>query len=288
MKNIYNILALTLCFCASLVGQKDTESFKMNYNVANYDNIRIHNFKGDVTVNAKTGNQFELKVQRILKSKSNSKLNAAKTEVYVDTTVVDGEFIVFMVAPDKHFKMDENGNSYYNGQDWNNWSKNKIKDYGVEYEFIIDATIPPSKNLYAATHHKDVTVKGINGNTTVKSHHGSVRATTGGDIVIAKTHHGDVTVEHSSSNVTEGVYKTHHGDINTSFPQLSADATMKSHHGSFYIDFDYQHVAQQVKMREDGKKTKYKLGGDTAIRVGSGSGKLTYATHHGDTYIAKN
>lgn len=271
-----------------LIGQSDTETFNMNYDVSSYESIRIHNFDGNVTVNAKPGNRLELKVKRILKSKSSSKLNAAKTEVYLDTTVIDGEFIVFMASPNRHFKMDDEGNSYYNGDDWNNWSKKDIKKYGVEYEFIIDATFPPNKNIFAATHHDNVIVNGAMKNTTVKSHHGSVLASTAGDIVIAKSHHGDVTVDHQSNSVSKGIYKTHHGDINTSFPALSADATMKSHHGSFYIDFDYKHVAQQVKIKEDGKRTKYKLGGETAIRVGSGNGKLTYSTHHGDTYISKN
>lgn len=287
MKQLY-ILALSIITTTLAYAQKTTDNFNLNYNVANYEDIRIHNFKGNVVVNAKPGKEFSLKVTRKLKSRSKSDLQKAKEEVYLDTTVIDGEFIVFMVAPDKHFKIDDDGGSYYQGENWDNWSKNNIKKYGVEYEFEIEASIPPHKNLYAATHHNDVKVAGIQGNTTVKSHHGNVYADTGGEIVVAKTHHGDVKVDHSSNSVSKGVYITHHGDIETSFPQVSAMVSLKSHHGSFYTDFDYDHVAQKVNFNKDGKKTMYKYGGETNIKVGRGTGDFTYRTHHGDTFINKN
>ncbi|GLR17393.1 DUF4097 family beta strand repeat-containing protein [Portibacter lacus] len=287
MQQLY-ILLMSLLFPLLLNGQQSTDKFDLKYDVKAYQSIRIHNFKGDVKVKAKQGNELRLKVSRTLKSKSNQKLKAAKEEVYLDTTSIDGEFIVFMIAPDKHFKIDDDGSSYYQGENWDNWSKKNIKDYGVEYEFEIEATVPPGVNLYAATHHKDVEVSGIQGNTTVKSHHGSVKASTGGSLVIAKTHHGDVTVDHSSSQVQKGIYKTHHGDIRTSFPSVSAMASMDSHHGSFYTDFDYQHVAQKVNIKKDGTKAKYKYSGATSIKLGSGNGTLTYRTHHGDTFINKN
>ncbi|WP_235299511.1 DUF4097 family beta strand repeat-containing protein [Portibacter marinus] len=287
MKRVLLIIAVMMT--ASLAySQKSTDNMNMDFDVSAYENIRIHNYNGNVTVNAKPGKTLSLKVKRTLTSGSGSELAKAKEEVYLDTTVIDGEFIVFMVAPQKFFKVDDEGNSYYNGPSWNNWSKGNIKEYGVEYEFEIEATIPPEKNLYAATHRKDVDVIGIQGKTTVKTHHGSVKAKTGAEEVIAKSHHGDVTVEHTGNNVTSGVYKTHHGDIRTTFPSLNAVASMDSHHGDFYIDYDYEFVAQKVSIIEDGRKTKYKYGGETNIKVGNGNGKLTYRTHHGDTYITKN
>ncbi len=282
------ILAITILATTLSYAQRATDNMNMSYDVSAYENIRIHNFKGDVKVTTKPGSKLSLKVKRTLKAKSNKKLQAAKEEVYLDTTVIENELVVFMVAPQKYFKIDKDGNSYYQGNNWNNWSKDDIKEYDVEYEFEIEATLPADKNVYAATHHKDVEVEGVQGNTTVKSHHGSVRANTGGEVVVAKSHHGNVTVEHTSRNVSEGVYKTHHGDIKTSFPALSAKASMDSHHGSYFIDFDYEHVAQRVSLDKKGKKTKYKYGGETNIQVGSGQGTLTYRTHHGDTYIIKN
>ncbi len=287
MKKIYNTFFLLVCVALVANAQKVTEKLNYNYNVSAYKDIRIHNFDGDVTIKATRGNELALKVTKITRSKSQRKLEAAREEVYLDTTVIDGEFIVFMVAPNRFFKMDDEGNSFYKGDSWDNWQKSSIQDYGVKYEFIIEATVPADKNIWAATHYDDVLVEGINGNTVVKSHHGSVKAVTGGDEVVAKTHHGDVEVVHTSNAVTHGVYKTHHGDITTSFPQLSADVSMKSHHGSFYIDFPYNHIAQKVNKLEDGRKTKYKIGGKTSIRVGNGKGELTYATHHGNTYISK-
>ena len=282
------ILVIAILATTLIYGQKATDNITLNYDVSSFENIRIHNFKGNVSVKTKPGNTLSLKVKRTLKAKTGKKLEAAKQEVYLDTTIIDNELVVFMVAPQKYFKIDKDGNSYYQGNNWNNWSKNDIKEYDVEYEFEIEASVPANRNIYAATHHKDVGVYGVQGNTTVKSHHGNVMATTGGDEVVARSHHGDVTVHHTSRSVSKGEYKTHHGDIKTSFPALSAKVTMASHHGSYFIDFDYEHVAQEVSMKKDGKTTKYKYGGDTSIKVGSGLGRLTYKTHHGDTYIINN
>lgn len=287
MKKI--LLSTTLLLIWTLAtSQKDVETFNLEYDVSSLQKVRIHNYDGDVKVTARPGNKVSLKVTRTLMAKTNSKLEAAKQEVYLDSTVIDGELIVFMKAPQKFFKIDDEGNSYYNGQNWNNWSKGDIRDYGVDYEFIIEAQIPPNKEIYIATHHEDVDVSGFLNRTVVKSHHGSVKASTSGKEVIAKSHHGDVTVEHLSDQVNSGYYKTHHGDINTSFPSLSVLASMKSHHGAFYSDFDFQHVAQKVSVNEDGGETKYKYGGETNIKIGGGKGVLRYQTHHGDTYIVKN
>lgn len=286
MKKIYTLIILITSIAIGHA-QTDKTSYDLNYNVSQFQKLRIHNFEGNVTVKATSGNELKLSVTKILTSNSRKDLEKGKTEISLDTTVIDGEFIVFVNAPNRFFEIDEEGNSYYNGQNYNNWNKSMIKKYNVKYEFIIEAQVPRNMELYAGTHRGDVHASGIQANTTVKSHHGSVFANTGGEKVKAKSHHGDITIEHTSPNVTEGYYKTHHGDIKTSFPALSAEASLKSYHGSFYSDFDYDRQFKKLQVSNDKGKAKYKYSKGTVIKIGAGKGSLYYKTHHGDTYISK-
>ena len=62
---------------------------------------------------------------------------------------------------------------------------------------------------------------------------------------------------------------------------------MKSHHGSFYTDFDWKAMPVSVA-REDGKSgTRYRWGNGTQVRIGSGGIKMDFRTHHGDVFLTK-
>ena len=130
-------------------------------------------------------------------------------------------------------------------------------------------------------------MKGFRGKLIAKNHHGNVKVETGSSAPIVKTHHGDIEVIHSSSGITSGIYKTHHGDIRTSFRSLSAEVSLSTHHGSFFTDFEYNMSPMKVSSSKAKKGTKYKLGGNTGIKIGGGNANLEYKTHHGDTYITK-
>jgi hypothetical protein len=259
----------------------------MTFNADQYDMLNLHNYKGEVTITAHNQSTIEVKAVRKLTATSSAKLEKAKQEVFLDSTVIDGTLIVFVNAPDRKLEINEDGQAYYNSNEWGNWNKKNMKKYDTRYEFILEVKMPASMDLYASNHHSLLDVRGVNGKLIAKSHHKSVYVETGSTDVSVKSHHGDVTVNHTSGNVLKGNFKTHHGDIKTSFPDLSARVEMTSHHGSLYTDFDYDYTASQAKNSGNGKKTKYKSKGGASIQIGSGKAELYYKTHHGDSIISR-
>ena len=285
MKTIFCfILTLGVSF---LSAQTHEDRTSMNFTSSDYEMLRLHNYKGEVNITAHNSSSIEVRAVRKLNAKTSAKLEKAKKEVFLDSTVIDGDLVLFINAPDRKLEINEDGQAYYNSYGWDNWNKSDVKKYDTKYEFIIEIKMPASMDLYASNHHEDLTIDGINGKLTAKNHHNSVYVKTGSTDVTAKSHHGDVTVDHTSSNVMKGNYKTHHGDIKTSFPALSAKVEMSSHHGSLYTDLDYDYTATQVKYSKNGKKTRYKSKGGASIQIGSGKAELYYKTHHGDSIISR-
>ncbi|NNF35685.1 MAG: hypothetical protein HKN68_16375 [Saprospiraceae bacterium] len=285
MKSIFCfILMLGVSFLSAQTLEDQTS---MTFNANNYEMLNLHNYKGEVTITAHNQSTIEVKAVRKLSAKSSAKLEKAKQEVFLDSTVIDGALIVFVNAPDRKLEINEDGQASYNSNEWSNWNKSNIKKYDTKYEFILEVKMPASMDLYASNHHSMLDVRGINGKLTAKSHHKGVYVKTGSTDVTVKSHHGDVTVDHTSENVVIGNYKSHHGDIKTSFPDLSARVEMTSHHGSLYTDFDYDYTSTPVKNSGNGKKTKYKSKGGASIQIGSGKAELYYKTHHGDSIISR-
>ncbi len=281
-----------LCFILTLgvsilSAQTHEDKASMNFNANDYEMLRLHNYKGEVNISAHNSPRIEVNAVRTLTAKSSSKLEKAKEDVFLDSTVIDGELVLFINAPDRKLEINEDGQAYYNSWGWDDWNKSDIKKYDTKYEFTIEIKMPASMDLYASNHHEDLTIKGINGKLIAKNHHSSVYVSTGSTEITAKTHHGDVTVDHTSSNVMKGNYKTHHGDIKTSFPALSAKVELTSHHGSLYTDFDYDYTSTVAKKSQNGKMTKYRSKGGSNIQIGSGKGELYYKTHHGDSIITR-
>jgi hypothetical protein len=285
------IIAFISILCLGIFPSQDkkrSENQEITFNVQNFDKVRIHNYRGDVKIQASTGSTMQIDIVKNVWGKTDNSINKGFEEVKLDSTIVDGEFIIFINTPYKHFKIDNNGNSYYQSEDWENWNKKKIKEPEYKFEFQMTIKLPADKMLYAATHWEDMEVKGMNSNLTVKNHHGDIDVVTNSDNLVIETHHGDIKVENASRNVANGVFKTHHGDINTSFPTLSAAVFMDTYHGDLYTDFDYSLEPTLINTSKKKNKAKYSYKAKTKIKIGNGAGNLTYKTHHGDIYIKQS
>ena len=155
---IITILVFSILTLFTARQKEKTEKIDTSYNVNNYKQIRIHNFRGNVNIKAYSGNLLQISGSRLITSKTDSGLEEGLSKVELDTTIIDGEFIVFINAPDKHFKIDKEGNSHYESDEWNNWDKHKIKEPDYTFEYTLEIKIPADKVLYAATHWKDINV----------------------------------------------------------------------------------------------------------------------------------
>ena len=281
MKTIFTV-CLAWAVIGIAIGQQFSDKNTISKDMSQLKTLRVHNFAGKVNIEGVSGNQLTINYTRRLKSKSARRLEAAKSEIKLENVTENGELIFFIKAPDKKFKIDTDGNGYYNSMNWN-----KSEDiFEVDYEFEIDVKVPKDKIVYVSTHHKNITVNNIQGNLVARGHHNDIKVTRQGGNASVKTHHGNVEVAYTKNPTQDSYYKTHHGDIKVHFQKgLAAKANLYSHHGEFLTAFDWKIIPMQVSKSTDGKGKKYVSGKGTTVKIGSGGPMQIFKTHHGDIYL---
>lgn len=290
MKNKITYALLAFVLPMLMHAQSFDDAKTMNINLSGIEMVHMHNFKGDVTIKGTNASQGKITFKRKLKSASRSKLNKAKDLIYLDTMIVDNELYFFIESPDRQFKINADGSAGYNSNwqgDWNVLTNSKR--FNVESEFTIVLELPKSMKLMASVHHKDLKIEGVENVVRAGTHHGSVDVKGLRNDIDASSHHGDVTVQFDKNPQNKLNCHTHHGDITVAMQSgFSADVSMKSHHGAFYTDFDYKRMPSSIsKKNSDNRGTKYKIGGDTKVRIGDGDVEVDFSTHHGDVFITK-
>lgn len=289
MKYLMLLVALTIGDPSSIMAQEFTDQKTMPFDLHNIEMVHVHNHKGTVTIKGTDSNQGKIVMTRTLKSASKATLEAGKEKIYLDSIFTDGKLYFFINAPNHIFKVDENGQGYYQSE-WNYGNRNKKDRFDIDFEFTLTVELPKTTSINASTHEKSLEISNLTGRVVANNHHDNVTLQGMQNDVEANSHHGDVTVHFAKNPPGTLKCDTHHGEIKVSLrTPLSADATMKSHHGSFYADFDYQTLARQVSSKQDSHRgTKFLIGDGTSVRIGQGGLKMDFRTHHGDVYILKN
>ena len=281
-------LILTLSFLITLTWThlESKKEFKdgdtIEYSLDGIREVSLYNHYGDVKVIGTNRKNAKLTYVRRLKSASSAKLEDAKEEVKLQSMNEGDELIIFFEAPDMKFTIDPDGRGYYHSRNWNDWKDR----YQVSFEFDMTLEIPSDMNLNVSNHHDGLSVENISGDVYAHNHHKDLELRNIGSQIKASTHHGNVIVSHIDNPDADSYYKTHHGDIKVQFEDgLSADVSLKSHHGSFFSDFDWKTGPIKTSVDSDHKGTKYKIGKDTRVIIGSGGPSLDFRTHHGDIYL---
>jgi|GEM_PF-1415842 len=286
------ILTMCMLLCLGANAQRYSDNTNLNIDVSQYEIVHIYNTGGETSVKVSSGNNLRLDATRKIKAKSDRKLEEAKADIFLDTSVVDGALIIYVENPYRVLKGDyDNDHFYYTsrhngGHYGNGWGNN-----GVDFTFDMDITLPPTTTLIVSTHRGDLEVDGVRGALRAVNHHGNVSLNDVKVLHYAHSHHGDVEVSFVSQPDNDMSFDTHHGDIRVSFPQApSAEIEFDSHHGSFYTDFDWNPSKAQLEVNKSKRRrgTKYKIGDRTKVSMGQGNHKMTFDTHHGDMYILKN
>ena len=240
-----------------------------------------------VKVKGTEGNKATLKIKRYFKSANARKVEAAKKEIYLDSTNLDGVLLFFVQHPDYRFSIDEDGYASYHNSS-GNWNHTKNRFYEVKIDFTIELSVPKTTNLNISTHQKNLTISNINADVVSQNHHGHIELNAIGGNVQAHTHHGEIEASLTKAPTKDAVFDTHHGNIEISFPNnLSADISLKTKHGNFYTEFDYQPMARPISYNKHKKGTKYKIEAGTNIRINKGGPKLCFETYHGNIYLLK-
>ncbi len=287
MKILLVVHLLCIIFLGVLFGQSHESVQEYNISTDNLNTLHIHNRDGAVFVRGTDGDRARLKITRRMKSASKAQLERAQEEVYIDTIMVNGDLYFFIEAPDRVFKITDEGDGYYDG--WHNrQNKSDFRHFKLDYSFTWEVEIPNTLDLHASTHRKNLTVENVSGAVVVENHHDDLELTNLSGDLWASTHHGDVNVSFikNPANIIE--CDTHHGDIRVQVQeQLSADVTLNSHHGSFYTDFDWETIPYAIETRQHQGKTRYRWGKGTQVRIGDGGLRMDFNTHHGDVYVTK-
>lgn len=283
--NLSILLWAVTLMCLHAQSFSDEKSY--TFDVSQLELLRVHNKDGQVKVKGTTGSRATLRVKRTIKSANSQKLAAAKTEIYLDSVNLDGELMFFIQSPDYQLEINEDGRAYYNSYQ-NNWNDKRQKFHQVKTTFTIELEVPEQTVLYMSTHREDLTVQNIKADVLAENHHGSLYLEKIGGNVQASTHHGDIQLSLTKVPTRDAIFDTHHGNIKVNFPDnLAANIELKTRHGEFYTDFDYQAQAMPVSLNTSKKGTKYKIGSGTHISIGQGGPKLHFETYHGSIYLLK-
>lgn len=281
-------ILFTLFFQSSEAKPTHEDKGILNIDASKYERINVYNFDGNVNVKPSSNKEASFRYSRKITASTNRKLTRAKEEIYVDTISMDGELFVFISNPEKVLRSNGSGSRFmtYHHKTDNNF--NSIKASGIDYEFEFDISLPVDTDGIISTHDGDIVVKGIKGQLSVLNHHGEVKLDQVHQVDLVKSHHGELKVVFSDQPDMDVSLSTHHGNISVSFPETpSLRLDLDSYHGSFFTDFDWEPMVNKIQ-KTNKKKTKYKIGSATNVKIGGGKYEMSFKSHHGDMFILKH
>ena len=285
---MWNFILLTILLgVQSPAKHKHEDSNKMTIDFSSYSHVHIYNTGGAVDVKGISSGTGEVSIQRRIEARSSSKLENAIQNVYLDTMVIDDELVIFIESPYQELTSRYSDYLRYEGrgrfQHWNS------REVGVEYLFDLDIKLPAGISSTISTHKGDINIEGLSEELTVMNHFDDVVLKDVQKVLYAHTHHGDVEVSYSGKLSEDVELDTHHGDIVLKFRQApSANIEFESYHGSMYTDFDWEPGKLLIEQNDEGRKTRYKVGGKTNVTMGNGGPRISFDSHHGDFYILKS
>ncbi len=164
-------------------------------------------------------------------------------------------------------------------------------DEDGEFNFDFAVNLPEGLNVEAATvNDGDIQVIDVSGRVSVDNVNGSIHLLGVSNVVKATTINGELTAQFNRAPTVPGRFYALNGDITSEFPNdLSADIAFKSFNGEFFTDFPFarSEKASELKVRESGSGTKYKLEEKSGISVGGGGIELKFETLNGNMYVKR-
>jgi hypothetical protein len=255
--------------------------------------LMIANINGDIKVTGYEGDKVILEVTRIIKAKTEARLEQGKKELTMGS-IDRADTLIFYVEGG----CNEFGNDTRNKKNHGNWGAHGGWGYewngggrecNTPYDYTLDFSIkvPASVNLLLSTiNDGDVTVENIKGALKVENVNGSIKLTKISREATATTVNGDVDIEYVSNPIKDCRFYTLNGDINAWFQKgLAANMSFESFNGDFYTNVDQLEslpVSVEKEKRENG--TKYKVKGNR-FKIGNGGVLLDFETFNGDVYL---
>lgn len=254
----------------------------------------LENVFGYIKVTGYNGSTVQLKAAKLIRAKTQEKLENAQKEVKLDITTKGSTLNIIVDGP---FRCDE-GHIHWDS---------KKRGYIVKYDF--ELKVPREIALTLKTVNEgDIHLSGTHGACEVNNVNGKIMIdgltgdfdvhTVNGPITMAKilgsgeahTVNGKVKVDFVKNPASDCSFHTINGKLDIDFRGgLSADFQLKTFNGKIYSDFPS--TLLPMKTSAEGKRVKgkyiYKSNEFQGVRIGKGGPVIKMDTLNGNIYINK-
>jgi hypothetical protein len=282
---------LTMLMCIPLL--VDAQSFsdkitkELKFEKASPSNTLIlANINGSMKVQGYDGDKILIEADRIIKAKTDDRLEQGKKEMQVKEIDRVDTLIVYVSGGCNHF-------GYRNNRRHNHgWSYQWDCDNGdcnppYDYTFNFTVKVPKGINVEVSTvNDGNVTIENVSGSVKAENVNGAIRLTALAGKTYASTINGDVDVDYSRNPNQDSRYYSLNGDINALFVKgLAANMSFKSFNGELYTNVqNLQTLPAMIEKKEGKEGTNLKIAGNR-FKVGSGGALLDFETFNGDVIV---
>lgn len=264
---------------ASALESKDVlrRSFELS-RAAGDRTVELENVFGAVRVRGGAGDTVEVTIHETITADDDAALERGRAEVELEVAESNGRL---ELAQDGPFRDD------CDDRDRRGRRRDRRRDYVVEW--VWDVVVPADVDLEVSTVDGElVDVEGVDGELTVANVNGGVRVAGARSAVAASTVNGGVDVDFAARPTAPMSFSTVNGEIEVALPSGSgAELAVQTLNGEIYTDFPAAATARPaaVERERSGRGLRWRLGGETIVRLGAGGPKLACNTVNGDILI---
>jgi hypothetical protein len=239
--------------------------------------VEIDNVFGPVSVRGGSGDRVEVTIHRRITADDAAGLERARAEVRLEVVEEPGRLELVQDGPFRDDCDERRGRR----------GRHRERDYEVEWSW--EVTVPSDVVLEVSTVLGDtVVVDGVAGELDVSNVNGAVRVVGARAATAAATVNGDVDVEFAVRPSAAMSFATVNGEIEVALPAGSgAELAFQTVNGEIFTDFPAAASARPaaVERERTGRGTRFRLGGESVVRLGDGGPRLAASTVNGDILI---
>ena len=262
------------------VQRESSSQVVLRFDAGGMRTVDLRTITGSIRVTTASRDDVRVSVTRRTRAERETDLATADRDVRLETATIGAT--VSALVRDREQTCGEPNTSRRDS--W--WDRARY-----QVDVSLEAVVPPGTRIRLCTVNgeaivasgtfADFDVTNVNGRIELSGVRGSGRAT---------TVNGPVRVTFAESPRDASAFKTVNGDVVVTFPRdLSADLRLKTFNGELLTDFDVAALpAQPLTIRDSRNgRTRYRSGGVTTVRAGSGGPELSFETLNGDVRILR-
>ena len=263
-----NVAAATMLLPVCLLGAEHKDQWQRTFAAGTGTRLEVRNINGNIRVSVDSGNAIRATVTEEYSAPTPEELAELRRHVQV-VTKQEGNLVRLAV------EHPSDADQHRSHKGW---------------RFIqhFDLQVPKGVELSLANvNGRELSVAGAAGKWSLKSVNGGITLTDAAGHGVMETVNGPVRASFVANPTQASSFKTLNGAIDISFqPDLSADLSLSTVHGSAWTDFDYQQEPSGSAVQRDGNR--YRISDRKGrLRVGRGGPEHTFQTLNGSIKIRK-